>query len=219
MKTEPEFAEPCELRFVASLSPHRDLSTLYRLIVDFTMAASPGLNPLYDVSNLSSPEGMKGAVARLERMASSSVDFVSELRMLLRAPNILALIVSSKNTFSVALFSPLTSVANANQITLTDCAPLSSARSSISCQPIQAHTFLQIRKPMYPLWQRIFSLPLLPISILSLLPSVWMLSYTGGTTLQRLALASRSKPSYKYQRLIERRRVSLGKGRVKLATS
>lgn len=160
------------------------------------MAALPGLNPLYDVSNLSSPEGMNAAVTRLERIASSSADVVSELRKLIRAPSILALIISSKIAFSVALFSSLTSVADANQITLTDCVLSSSARSSISCQSIQAHTCLQIRRPMYPLWRKTCCLPLLHIYTLSLLPLLWMLSYTGSTTSRRLALASRLKPSF-----------------------
>ncbi|KAF8319670.1 P-loop containing nucleoside triphosphate hydrolase protein [Clavulina sp. PMI_390] len=59
------------------------------------MASSPGLDPVYNLSNLSRTNGIDAAVARFDRVGNSDKGFALELRKLLRVPNVLALVVSS----------------------------------------------------------------------------------------------------------------------------
>lgn len=68
------------------------------------MASSPGLDKIYDIVSISTPDGLEAALSRLERLGSSSErEFVQELKMLLDVPSTLALLLSSELMLSVLL--------------------------------------------------------------------------------------------------------------------
>lgn len=68
------------------------------------MASSPGIDKTYDITSLSTSDGLETALRRLERLGSSSEhEFVQELRTLLNAPSTLALLLSSEFMLSALI--------------------------------------------------------------------------------------------------------------------